>query len=62
MKDTHMEWAALRKFVFLFSVILIFSLAAPHSVLASTAFAPGDRFEYHEVETVSNRFRGRMWV
>ena len=54
MKDTLTEWVALRKFVLLLLLILIFSLAASHSVLASTAFAPGDHFEYHEVETVSN--------
>jgi hypothetical protein len=54
MKGTPTEWAALRKFILLLSLILIFSLAVPHSVFASTAFAPGDHFEYHEVETVSN--------
>jgi hypothetical protein len=54
MKGTYMEWVVLHKFVVLLSLILICSLVTPHSVFASTAFAPGDHFEYHEVETVSN--------
>jgi len=55
MRGILMEWVALRKtIVILFLLVLIFSMAGMHGKSISTGFASGDRFDYHEVQTLAN--------